>query len=95
MVAVKLTDPLADSQRLRSPMVLRKDISPEQLAKLFYESRQTLAPEFGFQSGEGCFPWEEILPRQRELMVATARLVLRRLESRERDRSGLLPAQIA
>ncbi len=60
-----------------------QNISAEELAKLFYSYRDTLASEFGFQSSEGCISWEQILPEHRNLMVASARLVLRELAERE------------
>ena len=61
-----------------------KNIQAEELARLFYQYRDLLAPDFGFQSSEGCVPWEQILPEQRKLMVASARLVLLEL-ARIRD----------
>jgi hypothetical protein len=56
-----------------------QNISAEELAKLFYTYRDSLASDFGFQSSEGCISWEQILPEYRNLMVASARLVLRDL----------------
>ena len=56
-----------------------QNISAEELAKLFYGYREMLASDFGFQSNEGCVSWEQILPQHRDLMVASARLVLREL----------------
>jgi hypothetical protein len=60
-----------------------QDISAEELAKLFYIYRDTLASDFGFQSSEGCVSWEQIAPEHRNLMVATARLVLHDLAERK------------
>jgi len=60
-----------------------QNVSAEELAKLFYSYRDTLASDFGFQSSEGCISWEQILPERRSLMVASARLVLRELEERQ------------
>jgi hypothetical protein len=60
-----------------------QNISAEELAKLFYGYRDTLASDFGFQSSEGCISWEQILPEHRNLMVASARLVLRELAERQ------------
>jgi hypothetical protein len=59
------------------------NISPEELAQLFYGYREMLASDFGFQSNEGCVSWEQILPQHRNLMVASARLVLRELTDRQ------------
>ena len=58
-------------------------ISAEELARLFYHYRAVLASDFGFEGSEGCVPWEEILPEHRNLMVASARLVLRHLATRQ------------
>ena len=60
-------------------MSITKNISAEELAKLFYGYRDTLAPDFGFQGSEGCISWEQTLPEHRNLMVASARLVLQEL----------------
>jgi hypothetical protein len=56
-----------------------QNMSAEELAKLFYGYRNMLASEFGFQSGEGIVSWEQIRPENRNLMVSSARLVLRDL----------------
>ena len=58
-------------------------ISAEELAKMFHIYRDMLAPDFGFQSSEGCISWEQIRPEHRNLMVASARLVLRDLADRQ------------
>jgi len=58
-------------------------ISAEELAKLFHTYRDMLATDFGFQSNEGCVSWEQTLPQHRNLMVASARLVLRDLADRQ------------
>jgi hypothetical protein len=64
-------------------MQMAQNISAEELAKLFYIYRDTLASDFGLQSSEGCVSWEQILPEHRNLMVASARLVLRELAERQ------------
>jgi hypothetical protein len=64
-------------------MQTSKNISAEELAKLFYSYRDMLASDFGLQSSGGCISWEEILPEHRNLMIASARLVLRELAERE------------
>lgn len=56
-------------------------ISAEELARLFYQYREMLARDYGFQSSEGVMPWEEIAPERRNLMVAAATLVLHELEA--------------
>jgi len=62
---------------------MAQNISAEELAKLFYSYRDTLASDFGFQSSEGSISWEQILPEHRNLMVASARLVLGDLAERQ------------
>lgn len=62
---------------------MAQNISAEELAKLFYSYRDTLASDFGFQSSEGSISWEQILPEHRNLMVASARLVLGELAERQ------------
>ncbi len=61
-----------------------QEIAPEQLAKLFFHYREALAPDFP------CAPpkspregscWETIHRNERNLLVATARLVLLELAS--------------
>ena len=64
-------------------MQMAQNISAEELAKLFYSYRDTLASDFGFQSSEGCVSWEQMRPEHRNLMVASARLALRELEERQ------------
>jgi hypothetical protein len=64
---------------------MAQNISAEELAQLFYSYRDTLASDFGFQSSEGCISWEQILPEHRNLMVASARMVLRELAERQFD----------
>ena len=58
-------------------------ISAEELAKLFHSYRDMLATDFGFQSNEGCVSWEQTLPQHRNLMIASARLVLRDLTGQD------------
>ena len=63
-------------------MQIPQNISPEELAKMFYGYRDMLASDFGFQGSEGSVSWEQTLPEHRNLMVASARLALRELEER-------------
>jgi hypothetical protein len=64
-------------------MSVAHSLSAEELASLFHYYRELLATDFGLQSSEGCCSWEEVLPRHRQLMLATARLVLRDLAARQ------------
>ena len=64
-------------------MKIEQSISAEEMARLFHCYREMLASDFGLQSSAGCVSWEQILPEHRNLMVATARLVLRELAGRQ------------
>jgi hypothetical protein len=49
----------------------------EQVAKLFHETYERLAPEFGYRTREAsAVPWEDVPAENRALMVATCREVL-------------------
>ncbi len=73
-------------------MQTTQNISAEELAQLFYSYRDMLAPDFGLQSSGGCISWEEILPQYRNLMVASARLVLGELAERQFTAANRKPA---
>ena len=64
-----------------------QNINAEEVAKLFYDYRELLAPDFGCQSSEGCVCWEQIHPNQRNLLIAAVTLVLHDLAERD-DRSA-------
>lgn len=64
-------------------MQMVQDSFAEQLARLFHSYRELLASDFGYQSSEGCCAWEELLPSQRNLMIATSRLVLLHLAAEQ------------
>jgi hypothetical protein len=56
-----------------------QEVSPENLAKLFFRYREALAPDFecGRDNGSGGnSSWEVAPSNERKLLVATARLVL-------------------
>ena len=63
-------------------MAMGPQMSAEEMARLFHQYREMLAPDFGLQSGEGSVSWDQVLPEHRNLMVATARLVLHDLEDK-------------
>ena len=76
-----------------------RNLSAEELAKLFYGYRNMLASDFGLHSGEGFVAWEQILPEHRNLMVSSARLVLSDLAERQyapmflgQDTASTIPA---
>lgn len=48
----------------------------EQLAKLFHETYERLAPTFGYETRKGtAVPWEQLPPRNKNLMIAVADLI--------------------
>lgn len=51
-------------------------ISAEGLARLFHRYHRTLAPIFECEGSGTDVAWDEARPRERKLMIATARLVL-------------------
>lgn len=73
-------------------------ISAEDLARLFHQYYRTLAPIFECEGSAIDVSWYEARPRERKLMIATARLVLSDLIqlSRKKDsgaQSQELPAR--
>ena len=53
-------------------------MSPEELAKLFHETYERLAPRYGYKTREAsAVPWEEVPPTNKRLMVAVAGEVLK------------------
>ena len=50
--------------------------SAEELARLFHQYHRTLAPMFECEESGTDVAWDEARPRERKLMIATARLVL-------------------
>ena len=49
----------------------------EDIAKLFHQTYERLAPDFGYETrAESAVPWEEVPENQRRLMTATVRGVL-------------------
>ena len=51
-------------------------ISAEELARLFHQYHRTLAPIFECEGSGTDVAWDGVRPRERKLMIATARLVL-------------------
>ena len=56
-------------------------ISAEEFARLFHEYRRTLAPIFECDETACIAEWDAADPRERKLMIATARLILSDLGS--------------
>jgi hypothetical protein len=55
-------------------------VSPEELARLFHETYERLAPDFGYKTRtESAVPWAAVPQANRQLMIAVAAEVLERL----------------
>lgn len=53
----------------------------EDLARLFHDTYEKLAPQFGYTSrGSTAVPWEHVPEPNKSLMIATAKSVLEQLE---------------
>ena len=53
------------------------EMSPEELAKLFHDRYEFLAPAHGYKTREAsAVPWEDVPEKNRELMMSVARAVL-------------------
>ncbi len=59
-------------------------MTAEQLAQMFHETYERMAPEFGYNTQEAsAVPWEAVPEPNKSLMVAVAGHVLRELRLRE------------
>lgn len=57
-------------------------MTPEELARLFHETYERLAPQHGYETRpESAVAWEAVPQRNRDLMVATCAVVLDRLRA--------------
>lgn len=58
-------------------------MTPEELARLFHETYESLAPEFKYKTRKrSSVPWDELPADNKALMVATAGRVLDELQRR-------------
>jgi hypothetical protein len=58
-------------------------LAAEELARLFHEAYERLAPGHGYQTRpESAVPWEEVPEGNRDLMVATAAAIIEELGRR-------------
>jgi hypothetical protein len=70
---MKTTDPQSDNSRAQ--------VTAEQLAELFHETYERLAPDFNYKTRqESAVPWEEVPINNRSLMIAVAREMLQRFD---------------
>jgi hypothetical protein len=55
-------------------------MTAEELARLFHETYERLAPEFDYETKpESATPWDDVPESNKRLMIATAAEVLRKL----------------
>lgn len=57
------------------------NVTPEELAELFHDIYEQLAPQYGYRTREASAkPWSEVPEQNRALMIATCAHVLGELE---------------
>ena len=58
----------------------RQMITPEQLAQMFHDEYERLAPEFGYTTRKSSAqPWEDVPEPNKSLMIAVAKHILEQL----------------
>ena len=58
------------------PLVL-EDTHPEQMAKVFHETYENLANEFGYETRkQSAVPWDKVPDKNKQLMIATCKQVI-------------------
>jgi len=62
-----------------------QELSPEELAKIFFHYHEALGPDFGCSSDTQPHSWSEVSLQERGRMVAAARLALQEIGSSERN----------
>lgn len=69
-------------------------MTPEDLAKLFHSTYEELAPQFSYETRvESAKPWDEVPQNNRELMIATADAVMRKIDKKmARERRAIATA---
>jgi hypothetical protein len=65
-----------------------EELSPEELAKVFFHYHEALGPDFGCSSEPQPHSWNEIPQQERSRMVLAARLALLKIASSESDREA-------
>jgi hypothetical protein len=59
-------------------------MTPEALARLFHETYEALAPVYSYQTRPAsAVPWDEVPEDNRKLMIATAEVILERLDAED------------
>jgi hypothetical protein len=65
---------------MSEPSLNVESYTAEEVARLFHEAYERLAPEHGYRTREASAkPWDEVPEGNRNLMIATAAEVLRQL----------------
>jgi len=68
----------------------------EELARLFHETYEQLAPSFGYQTRrESATSWDQVPENNRKLMIATAVRVLKQFPLRGNSPAGPTEAQVS
>lgn len=62
------------------------EVAPERLAELFHHYHQALMPETSGEGSEARGSWNEVPQREKNRLVAAARLALLELDSMTNDR---------
>lgn len=65
-----------------------QELSPEELARIFFHYHEVLGPDFGCSNGTQPQDWQDIPQQERNRMVAAARLALLEMESSEREKTN-------
>ena len=56
-------------------------MTPEQLAKLFHDTYEELAPSFGYTTRESsAVPWSDVPEPNKSLMIAVSAIVMEKLK---------------
>jgi hypothetical protein len=68
-------------------------MTPEQLAQLFHETYERLAPEFGYTTRKSSAqPWANVPEPNKSLMIAVAKRILEQLNTQDRELREALEA---
>lgn len=66
----------------------------EQLAKLFHETYERLAPDFGYETRKAsAVPWEQVPERNKRLMIAVADIIELEYFGGAKQLDGELPSE--
>jgi hypothetical protein len=64
-----------------------EELSPEELAKVFYHYHEALGPDFGGPNSQP-HSWNEASQKEQKRMIAAARLALLEIQSAEQSREN-------